>query len=309
MALHSSWKGYLKISLVSIPLKAYTASSSSTRPITLNQLHAECKSRIQYKKSCPIHGEVPNDEIVSGYEFAKGQYAIIDTDEIEKLRTEGDKSINLATFVPDDTVDPLYLSGQTYYLVPDGPVGQKPYALVQNCLREGRLNGIGTVLISGKEKLVRLRAADRLLAMDVLQYETQVKKPESFTDELVDTGSTPEEVKLTESLVEAMTTDAFDPTAYKDEYTEKLTQLIEAKVEGKELVSPAASQQPQIINLMEALKESVKRVAVPGKARVTKPQTKAEPKPKAAAKPGKKMAPSASTRAKKTTTTRKKKSG
>lgn len=302
MALHSSWKGYLKVSLVSVPLKAYTASSSSSRPITLNQLHAECKSRIQYKKSCPIHGEVPNDEIVSGYEFAKGQYAIIDTDEIEKLRTDGDKSINVSTFVPDDSIDPLYLSGQTYYLVPDGPVGQKPYALIQKSLADEKLAGIGVVVISGKEKLVRLRSVDRLLAMDVLQYDTQVKKPEGFTDELVETDSTAEEAKLTKALIGAMSSEAFDPSQYKDEYTEKLTQLIDAKVEGRELVSVASSPEPQVINLMEALKLSVKRVAVPGKARSTKA-------PAAAAKPAKKMAASVQVRGTKKAATKKKKSG
>src|SRR5262245_20118209 len=98
MARYSSWKGYLKISLVPIPVKAYTASSSSAK-ISLNQLHQECHNRIQHRKTCPVHGEVPSDEIVSGYEYTKGQYVVIDTDELEKLRTESDRSINVNTFV------------------------------------------------------------------------------------------------------------------------------------------------------------------------------------------------------------------
>src|SRR5262249_44991964 len=101
MARYSSWKGYLKISLVSLPVKAYTATSSSAK-ISLNQLHSGCNSRIQYKKNCPVHGEVPSGEIVSGYEYTKGQYVVIDTDELEKLRTESDRSINVTTFVPAD---------------------------------------------------------------------------------------------------------------------------------------------------------------------------------------------------------------
>src|SRR4051794_37626545 len=115
MAPRSTWKGYLKISLVSIPVKAYSATSSS-RQVALHQLHAECHSRIQYKKTCPIHGEVANDEIVSGYEFAKGQYVVIDPSELAKLRPAGDKSINVDAFVSADRIDPLYHSGTTYYL-------------------------------------------------------------------------------------------------------------------------------------------------------------------------------------------------
>ena len=107
MAPRSTWKGYLKLSLVSVPVKAYTASNASTAQIHLNQLHAECHSRINYKKTCPIHGEVSNEDIVSGYEFAKGQYVVVDVAELDKLRTENDKAINLGAFVKADQIDPV----------------------------------------------------------------------------------------------------------------------------------------------------------------------------------------------------------
>jgi DNA end-binding protein Ku len=111
------WSGYLKLSLVSVPVKAYTATDSSGE-VHLNQLHRDCNARIQYKKTCPIHGEVANDQIVSGYEYTKGQYVTIEPEELDKLRTESDKAVNIDTFVPDDQIDPLYLSGQAYYLCP-----------------------------------------------------------------------------------------------------------------------------------------------------------------------------------------------
>jgi DNA end-binding protein Ku len=307
MAIHSSWKGYLKVSLVSVPLKAYTASSTSSRSITLNQLHEPCKNRINYKKTCPVHGEVQQSEIVSGYEFAKGQYAVINPDEIEKLRPQGDKSITVDNFVPAESIDPLYLSGQTYYLVPDGPIGLKPYVLIRQSMEEKGVHAIGQVVISGREKLVRIRPLETLLAMDVLQYDSQVKKPQGFEDEIKDVASSPEELELTKSLLGAMTTDEFDIAAYKDVYTEKLGELIEAKVQGKELVSPPAAAEPAVINLMDALKESVKRVKVPGKADA--PAAPAAAVEETAKKPPKKMAESASTRAEKKTSTRKKKSG
>src|SRR5690242_2591822 len=130
MPPRSTWKGYLKVSLVSVPVKAYSASTSGGGEVRLNQLHEECHSRIQYKKTCPIHGEVPNDQIVSAYEYSKGQYVVIDPEEVDKLRTPDEKAVNIDAFIPPDSVDPTYFSGQSYYLVPDGPVGQKPYALL-----------------------------------------------------------------------------------------------------------------------------------------------------------------------------------
>lgn len=307
MAIRSTWKGYLKVSLVSVPLKAFTAASGSDgRAIALNQLHAPCKSRIQYKKFCPIHGEVTQDEIVSGYEFAKGQYAVIDPDELDKLRAESDKSINVEAFVKADEVDPLYYSGQTYYLVPDGPIGHKPYALIQQSMSNDELHGVGTVVLSNRERLVLLRPMENLLAMTVLQHDTQVKRPEVFKDEVADVGQpNKQELKLTKQLLEALVEPNFDLANYKDTYVERLSALIEAKVEGKELVSPQATREPQIINLMDALKESVKR-ARPGTA-----GQKAKGKTVAAKSqsPGRKVAASARQRGSKKADARRKRSG
>jgi DNA end-binding protein Ku len=312
MAIRSTWKGYLKVSLVSVPLKAYTAGSGSDgRAITLNQLHAPCKSRIQYKKFCPVHGEVTQDEIVSGYEFAKGQYAVIDPDELDKLRSESDKSINLDSFVKAGEIDPLYYSGQTYYLLPDGPIGHKPYALIQQSMREDDLHGVGTVVLSNRERLVLLRPMENLIAMTVLQYEAQVKKPDLFQDEVADVGQpSKQELKLTKQLLEALMEPNFDLANYKDTYVEKLSELIEAKVEGKELVSPQATREPQIINLMDALKESVKRAKPVSKSAAR--STSAAPKRAAATKPagpGRKVAASASSREATKANARRKRSG
>src|SRR6185369_14034188 len=106
MAARSVWKGFLRINLVSVPVKAYTANSSGAGEVRLNQLHAECKSRINYKKTCPIHGEIPNEEIVSGYEYEKNRYVVIDSEEVEKLRAEDAKAILVNSFVPLDKIDP-----------------------------------------------------------------------------------------------------------------------------------------------------------------------------------------------------------
>jgi DNA end-binding protein Ku len=275
MAARSSWKGYLKLSLVSVPVKAYTATSSEGGAIHLNQLHQECHSRIKYQKTCPIHGEVSNDQIVSGYEFSKGQYVIVDPAELEKLRTESDKSINVQKFIPSGALDPIYDSGRTYFLVPDGPVGQKPYALIHKAMQEEGCQAIAQVVISNREQLVRLRAIDKLISMTVLNYAAEVKQPAAFQDELVPTEASPQELALTRQLMQALTAEEFDIAQYKDVYTEKLSQLIQAKVAGEELVAAPAAAEPQIINLMEALKASVQQVGVPAaKAGEAKPPRK-----------------------------------
>ena len=141
MAARSVWKGFLRFSLVAVPVKAYTAAQSGGQ-VSLNQLHKECHSRIQYKKSCPQHGEVPADQIVSGYEFADGQYVVIEPEEIEKIRSTKEKSLNIEGFIEEDSVDPTYFSGKTWYLTPDGPVAQKPYALLREILKRSGKAGM-----------------------------------------------------------------------------------------------------------------------------------------------------------------------
>jgi DNA end-binding protein Ku len=280
MAARSTWKGYLKLNLVSVPVKAYTATASGGGEVRLNQLHKECNSRIQYKKTCPIHGEVSGDQIVSGYEYSKGQYVIVDTDELEKLRSEDDKAIKIDTFISPQDLDPIYFSGKSYYLVPDGPVGQKAYTVVLQAMADEERYGIANLVLHGREQLVLLRPVDGLLTMEILNYDNEVTKPAAFVEEAPKTEVAPEELKLAKTLISASTAKKFDYTRYKDLYVEKLTQLIEAKIKGEEIVAPPVHEMPQVINLMEALKKSVAQAESSGQKEAT------------GAKPPRKMAPS-----------------
>jgi DNA end-binding protein Ku len=273
----ATWKGFIKLSLVSVPVKGYTATSSS-ESVSLNQLHAECHSRIQYKKSCPIHGEVSNDEIVKGYEFAKDQYAIIDTDEIEKLRSESDRSINIQKFISPELLDPIYFSGKTYYLTPDGQPGQKPYALLHQALVEENLCGLAQVVISNREQLVALRPLEKLLTISVLHYAAELNKPAAYEDELGSAEVSDQELKLAKTLIEATTEDEVSLDNYRDLYNERLTKLIETKVAGQEIVQAPAEEGPAVINLMDALKASVERTR--GKAPTAKAAARKAPEKK-----------------------------
>lgn len=288
MPSHASWKGHLKISLASIPVQAFTAAAGSdSSEISLHQLHKTCKSRIQYKKVCPIHGAVANEEIVSGYEYAHGQYAVIGKEEIDALSAEMEKSLSIDCFVNSETIDLLYAAGQTYYLIPDGRAGEKPYALIRDCLAAENLHGIGEMVMSRKQHLVRLRAADRLLIIDLLHYAGEVRQPARYEDEIRNATVSAAELKLTSSLIDQMTQTQFDISQYADDYMERMKHLIETKVKGKKIPVRQAEEEPDVINFMDALKQSVKQTQSKRKGSGT---VKAEPKPapKAAARSRKK---------------------
>jgi DNA end-binding protein Ku len=252
----------LRISLVTVPVQAFTGSSGSTDeggPIRLNQLHRECHSRIKYVKTCPVHGEIPNDEIVSGYEYAKGQYVEISPDELAELRPEGERAITVEGFIHPDTIRPEYLSGKSYILTPDGNLGQKPYQLIEEAMAAEGLNAIARMKITTREHLARVRTEDGLLIVDLLQYASQVKDPAQFKEELVDTNPTAPERKLTRQLIASMVDDEVDLSEKSDAYTDRVRELIEAKVQGKQIVTPTPVEEPPIVNIMDALKKSMKQ--------------------------------------------------
>ena len=259
MAPRSSWKGFLKLSLISVPVKAFTANNT-TETLRLNQLHKDCHSRVKYQKVCPEHGELKSTEIVSGYEYAKDQYVVIETDELNKMRPESDHAVRIDGFIAKDEVDPIYHAGRTYYLTPDGVAGKKAYALLHKGMVDADVCAMAQVVIAGREQLVLVRPVEKLLAMTVLSIAKRIKAVDEFTSELDDEETSPEEMKLAETLIGASTIADFDYAKYEDAYHEKLSQLIEAKVAGKEIVQAPDHEEPKIINLMEALKASVAAV-------------------------------------------------
>jgi DNA end-binding protein Ku len=268
MPSRPSWDGFLRFNLIAIPVKAYSAAVSGGGKIAFHLIHRKCNSRIRYKKVCPIHGEVDKDEIATGYEVAKGQYVIVDPAEMDKLRTENDKAISIDAFIHPDDLDPIYLSGRTYYLVPDGRVAQKPYTVLQEVMAAEKRYGIAQVVLAGREQLAVVRPVGSLLAMSLLSYADQIKKPAAFEEDVAHVPMAAEERRLAQTLIEASTSEEFDLARYKDEYTAKLTKLIEAKAKGKKIVAAEKHEEPAIINLMDALRQSLHR-AQKGRASTT----------------------------------------
>jgi len=258
-AFRPSWSGSIRLSLVSVPVKCYTALEAEKARISLNQLHEECHSRIRYKKTCPIHGEVSSDQIVMGYEYADDQYAIIDPKEVDLLRSEADRAVNIDKFVQPGEIDPIYYSGQTYYLLPDKN-GQKPYAVLQQAMAAENVVGIAQVVISNREQLVLLRPIGRLLALSVLHYDASIRPSAAFDDDLPEPDVTTQELKLAKTLIDVTRAKHADLEDYKNVYNDRLAALVEAKIAGEEIATPPAEDRgPPVINLMDALKASLEK--------------------------------------------------
>ncbi len=175
------WKGSIRFSLVSVPVEAYATLEPESGEIHLNQLHDQCHSRIRYVKTCPIHGEVPNDQIVTGYEYEKGHYVIVDRNEVEKAQADA-RTIVVDAFISPEEIDPIYYDGRTYYLFPESPAAEKPYAVLTEAMEKLHRCGVATVVLHGKEQLLIVRPVNGVLAMIMLRYQSQIRSPTSIKD-------------------------------------------------------------------------------------------------------------------------------
>lgn len=271
MAIRPTWKGYLKVSLVTIPVKVYPAAESSAS-ISFNQLHEVCQTKIQQKKWCPhCDREISSDEVVKGYQFEKNRWVVVGNDDIAKVRTESTKIINLVQFADVDEIDPMYVD-KTYYLAPDGAMASDAYAVVRDGM-QGKA-GIGKVAIHDREYLVAVRAVKQGMVMHTLHHAAEIRTIDQI-DELreVRGKSSPAEMKLARQVIESFEGD-LNLSDYKDEYQEGLRKIIDAKVAGEEVVAPEEQAPPKVVDLMEALRKSLDQVSGGKKrqAKVEEPQ-------------------------------------
>jgi DNA end-binding protein Ku len=266
----ATWKGFIRLSLVSVPVEGYTASATGESQISLNQLHKDCGERIRYKKTCEVHGEVEAHEIVMGYQYEKDQYVVVDPSEVDKLRSEADRSIEVDRFVSPEKIDSRYYAGKTYYLLPNGKPGLKPYALLHRAMSDAKVVGLAQVVISNREQLVALRPMGKLLAISVLQYAADVKPLDEFENLLQDEPVSAQELKLAKTLIDATRQADADLEHYRDLYAERMRELVDAKMAGHEVAKPESRKAPPTINLIEALKASLEEKKTRAAARTPK---------------------------------------
>jgi DNA end-binding protein Ku len=266
MPARPTWKGYLKISLVNIPVKVFPATDTGAT-LSFNQLHAECQTRIQQKRWCPhCQREVPNTDIVKGYEFEKGRYVVVDEEDIEKVRVESTRVINLEKFTDDTAIDPIYLE-RPYYLAPDGPVARDAFAVIREGMK-GKA-GIGKVAMYGREYLVKVQPREQGLIMYTLRHANEIRRMDAI-DELAEMpGSVkPEEVKLARQVIGTFEGDV-DFESYRDDYQVGLREIIDAKIEGREIVTQEVEAPPKVVNLMDALRKSLDTIGARKKPAAT----------------------------------------
>ncbi|MFI6482604.1 Ku protein [Nonomuraea sp. NPDC050663] len=285
--MRSIWKGAISFGLVTIPVKLYSATEQ--KDVAFHQVHREDGGRIRYKRVCTKCGEeVAYADIAKGYELATGEIVVLTDEDFEGLPLSTSRRIDVLQFSPADQIDPIYFA-KSYFLEPDAQ-GAKPYVLLRNALESSGQVAVVKVALRQRESLATLRVRDGVFVLETMLWPDEIRKPEfDFLDEDIEVRA--QELKMAESLIATMESD-FDPGEYHDAYREALQQVIEAKIEGREVVAaPETEEAGPAVDLMAALRASVEAAKKergtstakpkrPAKADKAEKEEKAEPKRK-----------------------------
>jgi DNA end-binding protein Ku len=259
--MRTTWNGSLSFGLVSIPVGLAPATKPAARQsdVSFRLLHREDLTPIKQKRWCPAHDrEVGPDELVRGWEVAKGQFVVVEDEELEALERHDDsRSIDISQFVPVDSVDPVWLD-RTYFLVPgQAPAQRRPYKLLLEAMRQSGTGAIGRFVRSGRESLCLVRARGEGLVLETLYLAEDVYSQAEIDEAMEGTDVKGTELELAQQLVDGLT-QPFDPASLKSDYRSDLRALLEAKLRGEPIAEPEPADEPApVIDLMEALKASV----------------------------------------------------
>lgn len=275
MAPRASWKGYLKLSLVSCPVRLYPATSSSER-ISFNQLHKKTHNRINMKPVDPELGLVERSDLVKGYEYEDKQYVIIDDSDLDAVRIESNHTMNIEAFVDEGEVDVIY-QDSPYYLAPDGAMAEETFTVLREAMRKAGKLAIARLVLSSRERIVTIGARENGMFVCTLRNPSEVRGTAEYFGNIPAGKPDPEMLQLAEALIKQKQT-KFDPKNYEDRYEIALMNMIKEKLKGHKPIIAAAPERGNVINLMDALKASLGQAKPPAQSK-----TKAEP----AAKPAK----------------------
>jgi DNA end-binding protein Ku len=270
-AMRTIWNGSLSFGLVTIPVGL--AVAQQRRDVSFRTLHRECGNPIKQKRWCPFHErDVEADELVKGWEFAKGQYVMIEDSDLESVELQRSRSIELLRFVPLAEVDPIYFD-RGYYLAPAAdPVGRRPYALLLRALQDTGMAAVGRFVLWGKENLCLVRPLDDTIVLETLYYAEDIRSAAEITEAVEEIEVNEPELAMARQLVESLA-GSFDAQEYRNTYRDELRAMLEAKLSGEEIVRPEPAAEAPVIDLMEALKKSV-AAAQESEAPAKKPASK-----------------------------------
>jgi DNA end-binding protein Ku len=269
MAARALWKGQLRLSLVSIPVELYSATKPGAR-VSFRQIHEPTGKRVRYEKTVPGVGPVPADEIVKGYETAKGEYILIDPDEVDAIRLETKKTFELVQFVDYVEIPPLYFD-KPYYLVASDDLAEEAYRVVRDALRQSAKVGLGQITLRGKEHLAAVKPCGDGLLMETLHYPDELREGEELFQGIEDDPADADLLEVATSLIERKTA-PFDASNYSDRYATALSELIEGKRKDRKTrrvtsEEDSGSGEGNVVDLMAALKQSLKNADGKAKAR------------------------------------------
>jgi DNA end-binding protein Ku len=280
MAPRANWKGFLRLSLVTCPVALFPATSESEK-ISFNQINKKTGHRIRYLKVDADTGEeVPNDEIIKGYQVEKDRYLEVTKDELENIALESTRTIEIDEFVPRKEIDDLYLV-RPYYIIPDGKVGHDAFAVIRETIRAMDKIAIGRVVLTNREHVIALEARDKGLVGMLLRYPYEVRDASEYFDEIQDVKITKDMLDLAKHIVEQKSAH-FEPDKFEDHYEAALQDLLSKKQKGMPLPTARKSEPSNVVNLMDALKASLKSADRPAKTAAKAPRAakKSAAKPK-----------------------------
>ena len=254
MAPRSTWKGHLRLSLVSCPIRLYNATSRSEK-VAFNLLHKDTHNRIQMKPHDPELGAVERDDLVKGYQYEKDQYVVFTDEDFDKVQIESSKAIVIEKFVDAKDVDPIYFESP-YYVAPDGAVAEETFRVIQSAMREKQKVALSRVVLSNRERLIALMCRDKGLLMMTLRTADEVRGAEDYFTDIEEDEPDKEMLELAERLIEQKS-GKFDPNEFRDRYQDALLEMVKAKAKGQEPVIAQAPERGKVINLMDALKRSL----------------------------------------------------
>jgi DNA end-binding protein Ku len=256
MAPRAYWKGYLKLSLVSCPIALFPAASEREK-ISFHQINKNTGHRIKYRKVDAESGdEVESGDIIKGFEVGKGEYIELDPEELEAVAIESKRIIDIDEFVPKDEIDELYLNNP-YYIVPDGEVGQQAFAVIREAIRKERMVAIAKVVFTSREHIIALEARGKGLLGVTLRYPYEVRAEAEYFDDIPDEKIPKDMLELASHIVQTKA-GHFDPRKFEDHYEAALKDLIKKKQSGEPIERPERREPAKVINLMDALRRSVK---------------------------------------------------
>jgi DNA end-binding protein Ku len=251
----SSWKGYLKLSLVSCAVALYNASSSSDR-VSFNTLNRKTGNRLKQNMVDSVTGEpVDTADRVKGYQVSKGQYVMVEDDEIEALKIESTKTIEIETFVPVSEIDDIYLDSP-YYLAPDDKVAEEAFAVIREAMTRKKMVGIGRIVLARRERMLMLQPRDKGMLATTLRYPYEVRAGNEIFDEIGDVKLPGEMLDIAQEIINRMS-GHFEPDSFADRYEEAVVSMLKAKQAGQTFTVPEPSQPANVVNIMDALKKSL----------------------------------------------------